>query len=209
MPATAARRARWGRAFRARPWELHQRSFAPSGLTMRGCQACGSAHPATSPTDPVRCPELAEEFEQFLNDTFEGRPPMLQVFGRPGRLTVDSLRMRFAAVSDQLQAAASMQERAQEALVSLREDAKASGLSSELRALEQPPVVAVPDRSEPMVRCRVLEGYSTTYTNMPFAAATDDVVDLPRGLAHGLMRVGLVEEVGPETSLRRREVRWR
>jgi hypothetical protein len=56
-----------------------------------------------------------------------------------------------------------------------------------------------------MVRVRVVEGYSTAWRDIPYAAPTGSVVDVPRGLVEAAPH--LFEVVPPETALHRVEAR--
>src|SRR5262245_32963289 len=114
------------------------------------------------------------------------------VLGRPGAtLSVDGLRIRYAALRDQLASAESQREQAETALVELRAAAARAGLAGELKALEQPPAPKAVEREAPTSRVRVLEGFSTEHENFPWYAATGEVVDLPPSLAWRLASGGL------------------
>jgi hypothetical protein len=125
----------------------------------------------------------------------------------PNALSLEGLRIRFAALRDARQSATAQLEHAEAALVALRELAARAGLGRELAELENPAPPAAPAREPATRRVRALESFSTEFEDFPHHAATGEVFDLPPTLAWRLASGGLVEFVDSETPLLRVPVR--
>ena len=90
--------------FKARRRDLLTRVYPPSGLAWRQCACCFRVHATVGST----CERLRSELETILRGDLTMANLMALCFGPRGTMSEAGLRVRHAAIADQLAAAESL-----------------------------------------------------------------------------------------------------